>query len=219
MREMGIRMSSACAMAVGTIALAVAVSAQGQTADPEVRMEQKIRGYFENRFADLKAVADQQPTADTFRKAMKPLVEKTEGVFGGTLIDPDFVIQEVYFKRDFLARGYDLKKVEQLVEFAREMKEEPAPQLSEPGHGNLVQPRLVAMRYPFMRDGNLAGIVSIMIRTEAFLKEVGLDKVKAFQIICRGKPAESVGKLSATPHKVTLALPSTQWEILFDEGE
>ena len=219
MREIGIRMRSVCAMAVGTIALAVTVAAQDQAADPAVRMEQKIRTYFETCFADLKAVADQQPDVDTFRAAMKPLVEKTEGLFGGTLIDPDFVIQEVYFKRDFLARGYDLKKVDQLVEFAKQMKKSPAPQLSEPGHGNMVQPRLVAMRYPVIKDGQLTGIVSVMIRTEAFLKEVGLDKVKAYEIICQGKSAESEGTLSAKPHKVTLDLPSNRWEILFDEGE
>ena len=182
-------------------------------------MEKKIRSYFEERFADLKKVAEQQPTVDTFRSAIKPVVKGTEGFFGGTLIDPDFVIRQVYFKRNFLARGFDLKKVDQLVEFAKQMKETPAPQLSEPGHGSLLQPRLVAMRYPVIKDGELMSIVSMMIRTDAFLEATGLDKVSAFRITCLGKLAEEEGTLSDTPHKVALDLPSTHWEILFDEEE
>lgn len=219
MRTIRTTLNSAFVLAFGIFMMAVPATAYSQTLTPAMQMEQKIRRYFDSRFSDLKAVADQQPTVDTFRKAMKPLVAKTDGFFGGTLIDPDFVIREVYFKRDFLARGYDLKKVDQLVEFAKQMKANPAPQLSEPGHGNLVQPRLVAMRYPVFAEGRLTGIVSTMIRTEAFLKDVGLDKAKAFEIICQGITAESSGKLSATPYRVALDLPSTHWEILFDEGE
>jgi hypothetical protein len=62
--------------------------------------------YFDASFARLKAVADQQPTKETFRKAMKPLVDATPGFFGGTYIDTDFVIREVYNPRDFLARVF-----------------------------------------------------------------------------------------------------------------
>lgn len=190
----------------------------GYAGEPAQEMEQRVREYFEVCFADLKSVADQYPEEDTFREAMKPVVEKTEGFFGGTLISPDFVIRQVYFKRNFLARGFDLKKVDQLVEFARQMKEKPAPQLSEPARGNIAQPRLVAMRHPVIKDGELVGVVSMMVRTEAFLKAVGLDKVKAFKIICKGVDAEASGTLSENPLKTALDLPSTHWEILFDEG-
>jgi len=180
------------------------------------KMAQTIRSYFETCFADLKVVADSIPTEDTFRTAMKPVVEKTDGFFGGTLISPEFEIQQVYFKRNFLAKGFDLKKVKQLTYFVGQMKENPAPQLSEPGHGSLIQPRLVAMRYPVMKDGKVVNIVSMMIRTEKFLEAVGLDKVAAYRFICLDQVAEEMGALSDSPHRVVLELPSTKWEVLFN---
>jgi hypothetical protein len=204
---------------MGAVLAAWPLAARTQEDPVAVDMARRVKTYFDQRFADLKAVAERQPTVETFRAAMKPVVENTEGFFGGTLIDPEFVIREVYFKRDFLARGYDLKKVPQLVDFAKKMKAQPAPQLSEPAHGNVMQPRLVAMRYPVLKDGKLVQVVSIMVRTEAFLKATGLDKAKAFRIVCLGKLAEEHGTLSATPHKTTLDLPSTRWEILFDEAK
>ncbi len=171
------------------------------------------RAYFATNFARLKAVADQNPTKDTFRKAMQPLAEATPGFFGGTYIDSDFVIREVYNPRDFLARGYDLKKVRELDYFWKLMRKTPAPQLSEPAHGNIMQPRLIALRYPVLKEGRLAAVVSIMIRTEAFLAAVGLDQATAYRITCRGVVAEEKGDLGATPRTCTLELPSTEWKI------
>jgi len=97
-----------------------------------------VEAYFNGAFDGLKAVAEKQPTPDTFREAIKPLVESTDGFFGGTLIDTDFKIRQVYFKRNALARGYDLKKVKQLTVFWNEMRENPTPQLSEPARGNIM---------------------------------------------------------------------------------
>ena len=96
---------------------------------------------------------------------MKPLADGTVGFFGGTLIDTNFVIRQVYNRGDFLARDYDLKKVRQLDYFWDLMRKAPAPQLSEPGHGNIMQPRLIAMRYPVLTDGKLVSVVSIMVRS------------------------------------------------------
>jgi hypothetical protein len=93
------------------------------------------------------------------------------------------------------------------------MRKSPSPQLSEPGHGNLVQPRLIAMRYPVMKEGKLDSVVSIMVRTEAFLAAVGLDKATAYRITCRGVVAEEKGDLGATPRAVTLARPANEWLI------
>ncbi|HOW96919.1 MAG TPA: hypothetical protein PK634_03950, partial [Kiritimatiellia bacterium] len=155
--------------------LAAAILAGGMAgaSTPDDPIGAAVEKYFAGTFAGLKAVADQKPTEDTLRRVMKPLAEKTDGFFGGTLIDTDFVIREVYFKRDFLARGFDLKKVEQLDYFWELMRKAPAPQLSEPGHGNIMQPRLIAMRYPVITDGRLESVVSIMVRTGAFLEATG----------------------------------------------
>lgn len=170
--------------------------------------------YFAGLFAGLKAVADQKPTVDTLRQVMKPLAKNTEGFFGGTLIDTDFVIREVYNKRDFLARGFDLKKVEQLDYFWDLMRKAPAPQLSEPAHGNIMQPRLIAMRYPVLTDGRLESVVSIMVRTEAFLEATGLDRCRGYRIFCRGVLAEEEdGDRKGDWKSVSLALPSTEWRI------
>lgn len=199
------------ALTLGLFALPFAALAQVQP--PGDPVGAATAAYFATNFARLKAVADLQPTKDTFRDAMKPLAEATPGFFGGSWIDTDFVIREVYHPRDFLARGFDLKKVKQLDYFWALMKKEPAPQLSEPGHGNLVQPRLIAMRYPVLKDGRLAAVVSFFVRTESFLEAVGLDKAKAYRITCRGVVAEEDGKLGDHPKSVTVSLPANEWRI------
>ena len=196
---------------IALLALPCAASAQVQPPDDPVG--QATAAYFATTFANLKAVADRMPTKDTFRDAMKPLEEATPGFFGGSFIDTDFVIREVYFSRDFLARGFDLKKVKQLDHFWELMRKDPAPQVSEPGHGSIVQPRLIAMRYPVIRDGKLASVVSFFVRTEAFLEAVGLGDAKGYRITCRGVLAEEDGKLGDSPKSVTVSLPANEWLI------
>lgn len=191
---------------------ALAIQA-AQTDDPIGIATEK---YFSETFARLGEVAAKKPTKDTFRKAMKPCAEATDGFFGGTYIDTDYTIRQVYKKRNFLARGFSLRKVKQLDYFWNLMDKNPAPQLSEPGH-SLTQPiHLIALRYPILTDGKLEGVVSMMIRTKAFLEASGLDQCKAWKIICRGEEAESDGKLSDNPREVKLTLPSTEWVIQYD---
>jgi len=196
---------------IGLMALPFAAPAQVQPPDDPVGVATAT--YFATNFARLKAVADLQPNPETFRDAMKPLAEATPGFFGGSFIDTNFVIREVYYPRDFLARGFDLKKVRQLDHFWALMRQEPSPQLSEPGHGNIVQPRLIAMRYPVMKDGELAAVVSFFVRTESFLEAIGLGQAKAYRITCRGTVAEEDGKLGDNPRTVTISLPANDWLI------
>ena len=196
-------------------ALTAALSIQAaQTTDPIGIAAEK---YFTETFARLGKVAAEKPDEDSFRKAMKPCAKATDGFFGGTYIDTDYTIRQVYKKRNFLARGYSLRKVDELKYFWDLMDKAPAPQLSEPGH-SLTQPiHLIALRYPVITNGKLEGVVSMMIRTKAFLEASGLDKCKAWKIICRGEDAESDGKLSDNPTRVELSLPSTEWVILYDK--
>ena len=192
---------------------ALPFAAAAQVQPPDDPVGKAVAAYFEKTFANLKAVADRQPTKDTFREAMKPLEDATAGFFGGSYIDTDFVIREVYYPRDFLARGFDLKKVKQLDYFWDLMRKNPTPQLSEPGHGSIVQPRLIAMRYPVLKDGKLTAVVSFFVRTGAFLDAVGLGDAKGYRITCRGVLAEEDGKLGTSPKSVTVALPANEWLI------
>ena len=196
-------------LALGALPFAAAAQVQ----PPDDPVGKAVAAYFDKTFADLKAVADRQPTKDTFRAAMKPLEDATDGFFGGSFIDTDFIIREVYYPRDFLARGFDLKKVKQLDHFWDLMRKNPTPQLSEPGHGNIVQPRLIAMRYPVLKDGQLTAVVSFFVRTEKFLEAVGLGNAKGYRIVCRGVLAEEDGKLGANARRVTVALPANEWVI------
>ena len=196
-------------LALGVLPFAAAAQVQ----PPDDPVGKAVAAYFDRTFANLKAVADRQPTKDTFREAMKPLEDATEGFFGGSYIDTDFVIREVYYPRDFLARGFDLKKVKQLDYFWDLMRKNPTPQLSEPGHGSIVQPRLIAMRYPVLKDGKLAAVVSFFVRTEKFLDAVGLGDAKGYRITCRGVLAEEDGKLGDNPKSVTVSLPANEWLI------
>ncbi len=199
------------------ITLALLVSAlivQGAQTDDPIGIA--VEEYFEDSFTRLEKVAAQKPTEKTFRKAMKPCAETTPGFFGGTLIDTDFVIRKTYKKRNFLAKGFSLRKVKQLDWFWEQMEANPAPQLSEPGH-SLTQPiHLIALRYPIITAGKLKGVVSMMVRTKEFLKASGLNKCRAFKIICRGELAEKKGHLSNHPREVKLTLPSTEWVIQYD---
>ena len=69
------------------------------------------------------------------------------------------------------------------------------------------------MRYPVVKDGTLDSVVSFFVRTEAFLKAVGLDQAKGYRITCRGVLAEKGGKLGTDPKTVTVALPANEWLI------
>ena len=201
-----------CGAMAGMMAAATA-----RADDAGAVMAGAVSNYVAGVMKGLRDVAERQPTVATFREQMKPFMESTPGVFGASLIDTNFVIRKVYYRRDFLAVGFDLKKVRELDYFWKLMREKPAPQLSEPGHGSIVQPRLVAMRYPIMVNGQFKGIVSVMIHTDAFLKAVGLDTCSAFKITCLGKLAEQKGELAPVHDEIKLTLPSTEWVIQFQK--
>ncbi|MFQ5681105.1 MAG: hypothetical protein ACE5GG_03530 [Candidatus Omnitrophota bacterium] len=201
-------------MIILTALLATYFSTSSFSLDNDI--EKNIKSYFDALFKKLGSVAEQDPTSENFRQIMRRSAQEIEGLYGATLIDADFVIRQVYYPSHFLARGFDLKKVKELKDFYRMMQDNPRPQLSEPGHGNIFQPGLIAMRYPVIKNGKLKNIVSIMVRTKTFLKTVSLDKCRAFQIICRGKLAEQKGRLSRDHKEITLNLPSTQWTIRYD---
>jgi len=201
-------------MRIFSICVTLCLFASASMAAPsEAQMAASVQNYFSGLFNKLDNAASQHPTPDTFRSIMKPEISDIEGLYGATLIDDSFVIQQVYFKRNFLARGFDLKKVKELEYFWDRMRTAPSPQLSEPGHGSLLQPRLIAMRSPILAGNTLVGVVSIMVRTEAFLKATGLDQCQAYRITCRGQRAEGEGELGDHPHRVHLDLPSTDWLI------
>ncbi|MBF0569434.1 MAG: hypothetical protein HQL18_01495 [Candidatus Omnitrophica bacterium] len=198
-----------------TMALVMAGAAWATPVPADDAVGQKVQAYFDDAFAKLKLAADRQPNYLTFREAMKPVVAGVPGVFGGSFIDDKWVIRQVLFPSHFLARGFDLKGVRELHYFQEKMKEAPGPQLSEPAHGSIAQPRLIAMRYPVVKDGKVAGLVSMMVRTPFFLKAVGLEQAKAYKIICLGKEAESHGTLGTDYKEVRLSLPSTEWVIQY----
>jgi len=177
----------------------------------------KTVAYFTDLFDKLGSAAQKDPGYDNYRKIMKPVAESTKGFYGGTLVSPDWIITQVYYPSHFIARGFDLKNVKELKSFYKMMQEKPAPQLSEPGHISVMQPRLIAMRYPVIKDGKVKNIISIKVRTESYLKTVGLDKCSAYKIIFDGKLAEEKGKLAKEHKEVKLQLPSTEWIIQYQK--
>jgi hypothetical protein len=187
-----------------------------QAAPTEAELKAAFETYFADLFQRLGTVAGQKPTEATFRDLMQPQIGTIDGLFGATLINADWEIRQVYFKRDYLAVGFDLKKVDELRGFREQMTTDPAPQLSEPGRGGFMRPRLISLRYPILENGSMTGMVSLMIRTEAFLKQVKLDTCNAFTITCLGQETERKGTLGASPRLIQLALPSTEWVIAFD---
>jgi hypothetical protein len=192
--------------------------AQISSSDPnDDLVGSKTVAYFDALFNGLANAAQKDPTYDNYREIFKPVAESIEGLYGATLIGPDWVIVQVYYPSHFLARGFDLKKVKELTDFYKLMQEKPAPQLSEPGHGSLMQPRLIAMRYPVIKDGKVKNIVSIMVRTPSYLKAVGLDQCSAYKITCKGTLAEEKGTLSKGYKEVKLQLPSTDWVIQYQK--
>jgi len=100
--------------------------------DAGAGMAAAVSNYVAGVMQGLQAVADRSQRRTHSASRLKPFMDKTPGVFGASLIDTNFVIRQVYFRRDFLAVGYDLKKVRELDCFWKLMREKPAPQLSEP---------------------------------------------------------------------------------------
>ncbi len=195
----------------------VGYSAPERKAPTEAELRTSVQAYFSDLFERLGRAAAKEPTVDTFRAVMKPEIGKVKGLYGATLIDGEWVIRQVYNGGfDALAVGFSLKKVKELDGFRKLMEEKPGPQLSEPGHGGVMQPRLIALRYPVVKEGKMVGMVSMMVRTETFLKAVGLDACKAYTITCDKKEAESSGKLSDSRKEVTVELPSTSWVIRYE---
>jgi hypothetical protein len=199
-----------------TVAVAIGWVCGAQAVPTEAELKTSVETYFNDLFQRLGKAAEQSPTADTFRDIMKPQIDKIDGLYGATLVNADWNIIQVYYRIHYAAVFYSLKNVRELDVFRKLMDEKPAPQLSEPGHGSIVQPRLIALRYPMIKDGKMTGMVSMMIRTEAFLKAVKLDTCSAFKFTCLGKEAESKGTLTAKRKQVKLALPSTEWVIEYD---
>ena len=75
-------------------------------APTEAEMKKAVESYFDDLFGRLGKAAEMAPTEATFREIMRPQVDKVEGHFGSTLINADWEIRQVYFKRDFLAVGF-----------------------------------------------------------------------------------------------------------------
>jgi hypothetical protein len=196
--------------------LAALMSLRADAAPAADEMKLAVETYFSDLFGRMSNAVAKAPTETSFRDVMKAEIVGVEGLFGGSLIDASWVIREVLYRRDGLAVGVDLAEVKELDGFRTKMAEAPGPQLSEPGQGGLFQPRLISMRYPVMKDGKMDRMVSIMVRTEAFLSAVKLDKCKAFRITCLGKLATSKGKLSKAKRSVTIRLPSTEWVIEYE---
>jgi hypothetical protein len=208
---------------IALLLLMIAVNAIGEqtpiySSDPNNDpVGNKTIAYFTDLFDKLGSAAQKDPGYDTYRKIMKPVAESTEGFYGGWLASPDWVITQVYYPSHFIARGFDLKNVKELKSFYKMMQEKPAPQLSEPGHVSIIQPPLIAMRYPVIKDGKVKNIISIKVLTKAYLKAVGLDKCRAYKIIFDGKLAEKKGELGKEYKEVKLQLPSTEWIIQYQK--
>ncbi len=178
---------------------------------------EKTQQYFSEMFAKMKIVADQHPNVKTYRELMRPVAQEIPGFYDGSFLDFNWVIRQTYRPSHSIARGYDLKKVKELTVFIEKMKESPGPQLSEPAHGSLIQPRLISLRYPVMNGDELEGILSMFLYTKDFFKNTGLDEAKAYRITCLGKVAEERGTLSEDHQTVQVNLPSTEWVIEYDK--
>ena len=165
----------------------------------------------------LASVARQQPTPKTFCDIMAPFVTGLEGFRGATLLAPDFIIQQVYYKRHVGGIGYDVKSHDSLKRFYTMMREAPAPQVSGPTRARLWRPSYIALRYPIMRDGSLAGVVSLFVGTETLLQGTALADCSAFRISCSDVEPVAKGNLSPHCRRIVVELPSTAWTVEYDE--
>ncbi len=203
-------------VAIGLFLTGVAGGVSAFSAPAETNVIAAVETYFGGLFDRLERVAEKGPTAESFRALMKPEVEGLEGFYGASFINSDWEIRAVYSRRHALAVGYSLTQVKQLDAFRKKMAEKPAPQLSEPSNGGLMRPSLITMRQPVMKDGKLAGLVSLIIRTEHFLRAAGLDACKAYAITCDGVEAERKGVLGDPHKRIVIPLPSTEWVIEYE---
>ena len=186
----------------------------------EPPLRQRVENYFKPGFALLEKAAKKQPDKKTFRKIMKPLVRNFDGFAEATLLDKDFIIRKTYYKRDVAAVGYDLKKTACLKNFHTEMLKHPSPQISGPTKPHLMQPSVIVLRMPVLSDKKeLTWVLSLMIKTDHFLKATGLDTCKACRITCQDGCSICKGKLSKKHKQITVKLPSAEWVIEYEKTD
>ncbi len=164
----------------------------------------------------LSEAAEQNPTKNTFRRIMKPYVTDLPGVRAATLLDPDFKIRQVYFRRHFAGIGYDVKSQDVMKSFFTMMTQKPEPQISGPTLPKLLRPSFVALRHPIMRDNSLTGVLTMFIATDTLLAQAGLLDGTAYRITSPDVGVVSKGTLSEHCQKTVIPLPSTQWTIEYD---
>lgn len=202
------------ACAVSALQLQAAEKAAVVPADDPIGIA--VKSYFTQIFDEMRKVAAQRPTKDTFRELMKPLAAAVDGFTDGSFLDNKYVIQESYKDHIISPVGYDLHKQDELKDFLKEMDEKPAPQLSEPAHIPLY-PSFTALRYPVLdENGKLTGVISVFVKTKHFFETTMLKQCHAYTITCRGNQAEKKRKLSKNAKTVTVQLPSTEWIISYD---
>lgn len=192
------------------------VAARANAAPVATQMVASVQAYFTNLVGRLEQAATNAPTAQTFREVMRPHVAGLDGFYDASLISADWIILQVYDRSHFLGVGYDLKDVPELDAFRTHMAATPGPQVSEPASGGWMSPRLISVRVPVRVDGRVTNILSLMVRTEFFLRAVGLADCRAFAITCGDKATERKGKLSPSATRVEVPLPATRWILEYE---
>lgn len=198
------------------VAIALSLAVRAEAAPVATQLVASVQAYFTNIVGRLEQVATNAPTAETFRGVLKPAVASLDGFYDASLLSADWIILQVGDPSHFLGVGYDLKKVKALDPFRGRMAEAPGPQVSEPAAGGWMSPRLISVRVPVRVEGNVVRIVSLMVRTDAFLKAVGLADCRAFAITCGEVKAERKGKLTPAATRVEVPLPATRWVIEYE---
>ena len=205
-----------CTYAVMTLIMLLPCVASRAQSAVDMPLERRVEAFFQPPCKVLAEAAAKEPDKKSFRKVMKPVVEKTEGFAGATLLDPDFVIRKTYRRSHAAAVGYDLKKTPSLKKFCEEMKKKPVPQISHPTRPRLMQPSVIVLRQPVINDGKLTGVLSLMILADEFLEKSGLADCPAYKVKCSDGYTFSKGKLSREHRHGVARLPSATWTIDYD---
>jgi hypothetical protein len=196
------------------VAWFVCQTACAGAADP---LQQQLQSAAQKYVDVLASAAAEHPSSKTFRDVMRPLVNGLKGFRGATLLGPDFVIRQVYYRRHAGGIGYDVKSHDALKGFYTMMCEAPAPQVSGPTRARLWRPSYVALRHPIVRDGELLGVVSLFVGTDTFLQGTALANCGAYRISSPDVESVSKGSLPPECRRVVVKLPSTEWTVEYDE--
>jgi hypothetical protein len=195
------------------IALALNASAFAAHLPEDDAVGKKVDRYFERLGIELQASADKKPTSKTFASDIKNVVWTNEDLCGAYFLDTDWIVRKSLFPLQIFMVGHDYRTDPSLDHYRTMVTAFREPKLLAPMPRTFIRPGRITMTCPVFDALRVTGYLSVEVSTQRWLNAVGLDRAKAYRIVCDGKESLKKGKIPFEHHTVTMSMFSSTWVI------